>query len=539
MDTFENSLYILYGSRTGNSKAVATLAHEYAQSLGYTSILRDMQDMDFTELSQIENLLVIVSTHGEGEPPVQAEDFHEYIHKHTNLHITANYAVLGLGDSSYRYFCQTGEDIDRRFETLGGKRQLPLVKCDIDFEETAKNWVLDVIKAFEKHLTVANKTVKEGFVFDLKLDDHSNSAYKAELLHKEMLTAEDSSKKVLHVSLSLKNSGINYLPGDAIGVYGTNSRSLVDELLKTLNFDKAYPVKDKERTRLLKDVLIHDYELTLITPLVVRNYAAIVDNMELNKLIEDNKKLEAYTEEHDIIDLVSDFPGELNVEQFLSILRKLGQRLYSIASSREHVGEQADITVKIIENKNKQRMRNGVCSSFLWNRLDVGDMVPVTLETINKFRLPDEDDKPVIMISAGTGIAPFRGFLQERAAKKAKGKNWLIFGERHRQTDFLYEEELQSYQQSGVLNKLSTAFSRDQKNKVYVNHVIEQQAKDIISWLEQGAIIYVCGSKDKLAVSVRQSLIDILSKQKAIDDTQSLAYLEQLKANKQYQEEVY
>lgn len=539
MNTYKDTLYILFGSRTGNSKSVAVLADEYAKSLGYNSVLRDMQEMDFNELQQIENLMVVVSTHGEGEPPVQAESFYEYIHSDAIKSLSARYAVLGLGDSSYRYFCQTGEDIDKRLQELGGQRLMPLVKCDIDFEETAKNWVLDAFKTFEGILPVVNAPVKEGFVFDLKLGHNLNSAYKAELLQKTMLTGENSTKKILHVSLSLKNSGMDYEPGDAIGVYGINSRSLVDELLKTLGFDKAYPVQVKEETRLLKELLIHEYELTMITPLVVRNYAEIVNNKALNALIADDNLLASYAEERDVMDLVSDYPGEITVEQLLGVLRKLSQRLYSVASSRLSVGEQADLTVKIIENRPDHRVHKGVCSSFLWNRLDVGDRVPVTLETIAKFRLPDDDNTPIIMIGAGTGMAPFRGFLQERDARQANGKNWLLFGERNKDTDFLYHDELMDFQKRGVLAKVSTAFSRDQAEKLYVNQIIEEKAKEVLEWLDDGAIMYVCGSKDKLAVSVRNSLIKVIGQHKQLDEKQAVAYLDKLKANKQYQEEVY
>ena len=539
MDKYKDTLYVLYGSRTGNAKAVAVLAHEYAKSLGYATVLGDMQDFDCEELQYIENLLITVSTHGEGEPPVQAEGFYEQVHSTAVSSVKAKYAVLGLGDSSYRYFCQTGEDLDKRLATLGGQSVMGLVKCDIDFEETAKEWVRDAFVAFKGILPVVNKVDSAGFTFELKSGNNPNSAYRAELLEKKMLTTADSSKKVLHVSLSLKNLGIEYIPGDAIGVYGTNSRAFVDELLQALKFDKAYPVKVNEETHLLKNRLIHEYELTLITPLVIRKYAALVQHKALDRLLDNEAQLEAYAAEGDVLDLVLDFPGQISVEDFLSVLRKLNQRLYSVASSRAAVGDRADITVKVIENNHGERSRNGVCSSFLWNRLDVGDKVPITLETIAKFRLPEDDNVPVVMISAGTGIAPFRAFLQERSARQAKGNAWLIFGERNSKSDFLYQEELLAYKSSGVLSELSTVFSRDQDQKRYVSHVIEENGAALIEQLENGAVIYVCGSKDTLAVTVRQSLLRIFAKYLKKDAEQALAYFEALKANKQYQEEVY
>ncbi|WP_289054471.1 diflavin oxidoreductase [Carboxylicivirga marina] len=539
MSQYKDTLHIVYGSRTGNAKSVAVLADKYAKSLGYQSTLVAMPDMDYQELAKIENLVVIVSTHGEGEPPVQAEGFYDFLHSESINSVKAKYAVLGLGDSSYRYYCQTGEDISQRLGELGGEIMLPLVKCDIDFEETAKQWVLDVFEAFKPVLPVLHKPMKDGFTFDLKLDGDTHSAYKAELLEKRLLTSSDSTKKVLHVSLSLKNSGMDYLPGDAIGVYGTNSRMYVDELLLALNVDKAYPIKDKETTRLLKDVLIHDYELTLITPLVVQKYADISQNQALNQLLDDTQKLEKYAAEKDVLDMVMDYPGVYSVEEFLGVLRKLSQRLYSVASSKSQVGEQADITVKVIENADDKRTRNGVCSSFLWHRLDVGDMVPVTLESISKFRLPEDDNVPIVMIGAGTGVAPFRGFLQERFARDARGKNWLMFGERNSQSDFLYKDDLTDLQNKGMLHELNTAFSRDQNEKIYVSHIIEERAANLLDWIENGAVVYVCGSKDKLAASVRNSFVKILSNHHGINSDEAKRRLEQLKANKQFQEEVY
>jgi len=539
MDQLKDTLYVLYGSRTGNAKAVAVLAYDYALSLGYKAVLQDMQDMNYQELENIEHLLVIVSTHGEGEPPVQAEGFYDFIHTDEVKSVGANFAVLGLGDSSYRYFCQTGKDIDKRLKDLGGNAIMEPESCDIDFEETAKAWVKNVFNSLEGKIPVVNKPKKDGFTFELNLGDGSLSAFKAELLEKKLLTTADSSKKVLHVSLSLKNSGIDYYPGDAIGVYATNSRSFVDELLRKLEFDKAYPVEYKDGVRMLKDLLVHEYELSLLTPVVINKYAEIVSDESLQELVADGDKLNKYAVENDVLDLVADFPGTFTVEQFVGTLRKLSQRLYSVASSRNEVGEQADITVKIIENSDVKRTRNGVCSSFLWNRLDVGDMVPVALESIPKFRLPEDLTKPVIMIGAGTGIAPFRGFLQDREALGAKGKNWLIFGERNSTSDFLYQDELIDFQQKGLITEFSTAFSRDQEKKVYVSHVIEQKADMLMEWLNDGAIVYVCGSKDNLAKSVRESFVRILADSKKLSETDAQAEFESLKSNKQYLEEVY
>lgn len=534
-----DTLFILYGSRTGNAKSVAQLAYEYAQHLGYEAVLEDMQEFDFSKLEQIKNLLVTVSTHGEGEPPVQAEGFYEFIHgPDAPASLDFRYAVAGLGDSSYRYYCQTGKDLDKRFEALGAQRVLEVESCDIDFEEAAKNWVVKAMEAFKPHLSVTHAPGKDGFVFELRLQD-SDSHYKAELLDKRLLTGPGSTKKVLHVSLSLRNSGIEYLPGDAIGVHGANSRLFVDELLKTLGYDKAYPVKTKDRVRLLKEVLINDYELTMITPLVMKKYAELAQNEALDRLLQDTEKTKAYADRHDILDLVTTFPAKLTVEQFLTVLRKLSPRLYTVASSLQHQPDTVDITVKVIENEDKKRTRHGVVSSFLWHRLDIGDKVPLSLEKIEKFKLPENDDTPVIMIAAGTGIAPYRGFLQDRKNRQAKGQNWLIFGERNRRSDFLYEDEFNDYLNEGFLDRVDTAFSRDQEQKVYVGHLIEDFADEIAGWMNSGAILYVCGSKNRMAKDVRKALENVFRKKLQLNATAARRHLDTLKSQKRYQEEVY
>ena len=535
----DNTLHILTGSRTGNASSVAELTFGYFKHFGYDVVHSDMQEFDFTLFPEIRNLIVVVSTHGEGEPPVQAESFYEYLHgADSPASMDFRYAVCGLGDSSYRYYCQTGKDIDKRLEELGGNRLVGMVSCDIDFEETAMNWVKTAVAAFKIHLKPIMEPKNKSFNFVLKQDGKSD-IYNARILQKKLLTGPDSSKKVLHVSLSLKNSGMEYEPGDTLAIFGTNSRLFVDELLSTMKFDKTYPVKKNGNIRMLKDLLIHDYDLTLITPLMIRKYARLTGKKEMMIWMQDDEAVQNYTERHDIIDLVTDFPYRPTVEEFLSILRKLNPRKYSVASSRKINEETADITVKVIENKGPRRTRHGVVSSLLWERLEEGDKVPVELEPIPKFRLPEDPDTPVIMVCAGTGIAPFRGFLQERKALRSKGKNWLFFGDRNRKSDFLYEEDLQTFVKENYLNRLTTAFSRDHNTPVYVSHRMEELGADIVEWLEKGAIIYVCGSKTKLSRSVSKSIITLLKINAGMDRKEASEYFENLKKERRYVKEVY
>jgi len=486
-----------------------------------------MQDFDPVLLKDIRNLMIVVSTHGEGEPPVQAESFYDFLHgPEAPERMDTRYAVCGLGDSSYRFYCQTGKDIDKRLEEMGGKRLMEMESCDIDFEETAIKWVKKVVEVFEPYLHRVKKPGSGPFSFSLNQDNKAG-AYTARILEKKQLTGKRATRKVLHVSLDLKNSGLEYEPGDTLAVYGSNSRLYVDELIFVLGFDRTFPVKTKGKVRMLKDVLVHDYDLTLITPLMIRKYAKVTGDNILSEWLADEERVQEYAERHDIIDLVTDFPAPLEVIPFLSVLRKLNPRKYSVASSRKFSGEKADITVRVIENEGDGRTRYGVVSSLLWERLDKGDTVPVNLEPIPRFRLPEDPAKPVIMIGAGTGIAPFRGFLQERKATGSEGKN------------FLYEDELRTFLDENCLDKLSTAFSRDQDEPVYVSHRLEEEGEEVMHWLDEGALIYVCGSKSGMAVSVRRSMLTILKKHGNGDPGGAKDQFERLRKEGRYVEEVY
>jgi len=541
MGALQNKLNILYGSRTGNSKAVAILAEEYAKHLGLDCESESMDKFRFEKLKNIKNLMVVVSTHGEGEPPVPAEDFHAFVHgdsapKMENMH----YAVLGLGDSSYRYFAQTGVDFDLQFEKLGAKRLLPVEKCDIDFEEKSKNWVKKTVDKFAEILPKQKQVESKDFIFELKLDDGlQHNAYRATLLKKELLNGEKASHPTMNVTFSLKDSGLDFHPGDLVGIYASNSRLLVDQLIKKMKLDPTMLVGSQENKKMLKIALINDYELTVITPVVLEKYAKLVKNNKLNKLLQDEVQVNKYIEHSDVLDMVSDFQGEFELNDFLNCLRKLTPRLYSAASYMPGGKEKVDLTIRIVKKKHNDREHAGVCSSYIWKRVEVGETAPIFVEKNARFRLPEDLNASVIMISAGTGIAPFRSFLQYRDAHQANGKNWLFFGERNSVTDFFYKDELMNYQEKGLLTKLDTAFSRDSEQKHYIYHRLLEEGTEVYEWLEKGAFIYICGNKRTMANDVRNALSDIIRIQGNLTKEQTDKFIKRLRADKRLQEDIY
>lgn len=439
--TSDSVLYVIYGSRTGNSKAAATLAHEYADYLGMQTELLDMKKFRFATLKRMKNILIAVSTHGEGDPPAVVEEFYHFMHSSEAPSMNGvNFSVLALGDSSYKDFCKTGWDFRKRMLELGAREISPLVECDIDYEENAKRWVTEAVTAFEKVLPKTKKRENREFAFELnKPELEQGNAFYAKVLEKKLLTSEKFKKRTLHFSLSMENFGTKFYPGDSFGVYTANSRFLVDKLLKKLRFDGAHSVGSENSPKLLKEALVSDYEITLVTPVVLKKYAEIADNQDLNQLLKDEGKMKVFCENHDVLDLATMFPGDFTPESFLSCLRKLSPRLYSVASSPLVFPNELHLTAGVIDYELKRRRHKGVCSSFLKERTEIGDSIPVFYEPNETFRLPEDVSVPVIMIATGTGIAPFRAFLQEREHKQARVKTGFFLATGIREVIFCTE----------------------------------------------------------------------------------------------------
>lgn len=543
--SYAKSLTILYGSQTGNAKSVAQEFKAKLDALNIPATIVSMADYKQKQLKTESYVVIIVSTHGIGEAPDDAVALHSFLagKKAPKLN-DLNFAVLGLGDTSYEFFCQTAKDFDKRLQDLGATRITDRVDCDVDYDADVAAW-FDTIT----HQVKDELSAKSSQSVIPSLNAHPSAAvasqytkklpYTATLLESQKITGRDSVKDIRHIEISLENSGIQYRPGDALGVWFKNDINLVDELTALLGLQGDTSVNWSGDDYNFNDALINKLELTQSYPTFVTKYAKYANNIELNALLDDKSVLREYLSQRQIIDVVRQYPAKLNAQQFVDTLRMMTPRLYSIASSQAEVDDEVHLTVALVEYDAHGYAHQGGASSFLSTRLDEGGEVNVFVEKNDNFRLPDDGNTPVIMIGPGTGIAPFRAFMQQREAEEASGENWLFFGNPNYTQDFLYQTEWQRFVKDGVLNKVSLAFSRDQEQKIYVQHRMLEQGAEIYQWLEQGAHIYVCGDANHMAKDVQDALVQIVIAHGAKSDEQAEQYISDLRRAKRYQKDVY
>jgi sulfite reductase (NADPH) flavoprotein alpha-component len=541
------SLTILFGSQTGNARHVAEALAKQAQGKGITAKVVDMAEYKTSQLKNEQYLVIVTSTYGEGEPPENAIGLHNFLFSKKAPKLTGlKYAVLGLGDTSYEFFCKTAQDFDSRLTELGAVSVQARADLDVDYQAQADSWSTEVITKLEPELKASAAPSAQVIAWpgsDTTAGSVSQynkqNPFAAELYTNQKITGRDSTKDVRHIEISLAGSGLSYQPGDALGVYFTNDEALVRELLLLTAIARDTPVTLGAETLTIEQALTEQLELTQSYPAFAEKYAAATGNTALADLAADKTALRAYLNERQIIDIVRDHPGLLSAQQLADALRKQQPRLYSIASSQAEVEDEVHLTVAVVRYDAYGQRHLGGASGFLAERLAEGEKVKVFVEHNNNFRLPQSDDTPVIMIGPGTGIAPFRAFLQERDARGASGKNWLFFGNPHFTQDFLYQLELQSYLKRGVLSKLDVAFSRDQAAKVYVQDKLRKHGAEVWRWLQDGAHLYICGDANRMAKDVQQALIDIVQQYggKTADEAQH--YLDELRVAKRYQKDVY
>lgn len=540
-------LTILYGSQTGNAKGVASKLKEQAESRGLTAKLVNMADYKPTALKKEKFITVVVSTYGEGEPPEDAESLHEFLTTKKAPKLDGvKVAVIGLGDSSYEFFCQTAKDFEERFNKLGAETIFQRADLDVDYDDEAAKWIDGALDAFEPDLK-AQQQASGGQVVAMPFGAAAPAAsqytkqnpFAAELSVVQKITGRDSTKDVRHVEISLEGSDITYTPGDSLGVYFLNDEVLVDEVLALTQIDASSTVKLGDEELSIRDALIEKLELTQSYPGFVEKYATATGNPELLKLVEDKAAMREYIEPRQIFDIIRQNPAQLEAQTLVDCLRKLQARLYSIASSQAEVEEEVHLTVGLVEFDAFGSEHLGGCSGYLARRAEEGCKVKVFSEHNDNFRLPANDETPIIMVGPGTGIAPFRAFLQERDAREASGKNWLFFGNPHFTQDFLYQVEIQGYLKSGLLTKVDVAFSRDQAEKVYVQDKLRKNSQEVFAWLEAGAHFYICGDANRMAKDVHQALVDIIKENSGKDDEQAEQYLKDLRSANRYQKDVY
>lgn len=536
----KSKLTILYGTHTGRSKTIAANLAGKLGASGVEVLTVALDEYKTRQLATETNIVFIVSTHGEGEPPAMAEDFHKFITgKRAPQLQNLNYSVVALGDKSYKLFCQTGVDIDQALSALGAKEILPILKLDVDFEDETDRWINEFAAIFSKKYSDAipshsiQNTSAEGGLYTRK------NPFIATVLDKVKITGRDSDKEVYHVELSLENSGITYEPGDSVGILANNPPTLVEAILRQTGFSGTENINLKETEYLLKDALSDRLEITVLNRDVIKKYQQKTENAELLKIIEDDRQLDGYLYGHDVLDLLEEFPFAFSAQEFVDVLRNIPARLYSISSSQAAVGDEVHITVATVRYTRRERQRSGACSSYLADQIEIDSKVSIFIEKNPAFKLPANDDTPVILVGAGTGVAPYRAFLQHREANNQKGKTWLFFGERRFQSDFLYQIEWQKLLKDGYLEKIDLAFSRDQDEKIYVQHRLVEKQKEIYNWLKNGANIYLCGDMKQMARDVQDTLLKIFETEGGMSQEKALEYLKQLKKENRFQMDVY
>ena len=536
------TLTILFGSQTGNAKGVAKALAAQAQAEGLTVDLKSMSDFKPKSIKNITHLLIVASTNGEGEAPDDAIALHEFLaSKKAPKLDSLQYSVLALGDTSYEFFCQTGKDFDEYLSNLGAKQITPRVDCDVDYDADAKAWS-DTIITKAKALLGSESTPTNVVAMPTAgaVSEYTKQApYAAELSLSQKITGRDSAKDVRHIEIDLADSGITYQAGDALGVWFENDTTLVAELIAALNLSADDKVEIEGTSLSLAEALTSKLEITQTAVNFVSFWADKSQDKHLLSLSEDKNSAREYAGNHQIIDVVKSAPAVITAQDFADALRKITPRLYSIASSQAEVEEEVHLTVGLVEYNENDQLRSGGASSFLGKRLEEGVTVKVFIEHNDNFRLPANGDTPVIMIGPGTGIAPFRAFMQEREATEASGDNWLFFGDQTFTQDFLYQVEWQGYLKSGLLTNIDLAFSRDQAEKIYVQDRLREKASEIFAWLERGAHLYICGDMSRMAKDVELALVDIISEHGKLSTEQAQDYLKELRNAKRFQKDVY
>ncbi|MCG7493266.1 sulfite reductase flavoprotein subunit alpha [Thalassobius sp. Cn5-15] len=530
-------LDILFGTQTGNAETVAEDAATLARTRGFTPRLAEMDDVSMEQLAAMQNVIIVVSTYGEGEMPDNAHQFWGALSASTAPRLEAlNYGVLALGDTSYDEFCQAGKLVDTRLEQLGAKRLAARVDCDVDFEDAAEAWIAATIPdagSIAAAVPVADATPKAE-----KSGWGRKNPYLATTLDNRVVSGADSAKEIRHIAFDLGDSGMTYEAGDALCVMPVNNPTLVQGWLDRLSAGADTDIGG----RALGDLLTTGLEIMTPSRDLIRAIEPLAHNDELSHVVGngDKEALDAYLWGKDALDLLNLAPDlALDPAEVVNWLKPLQHRAYSISSSpKAHPGE-VHLTVAAVRWMHDNRAHGGVCSTFLADHMPAGEQTGIFMSPNKSFRVPEDDSVPMIMVGPGTGIAPFRAFLEERRERGANGANWLFFGDQHRASDFIYEDEISAFSASGLLSRLDLAFSRDQAEKVYVQHRMAENGKDLFAQLEEGGYFYVCGDATRMARDVDDALHQIVATHGGLSQDGAVAYVNALKRDKRYVRDVY
>lgn len=539
------TITLISASQTGNARRLAEQLRDNLVANKLNVDLLSASEYKFKQIHKATTLIIIASTQGEGEPPEEAIAFYKYLKSKKAAQMKeTSFAVLSLGDSSYEQFCQAGKDFDERIAQLGATRLLPRVDADVEYQDIANEWITGLTEVLKARVPTQSTQVlqqtQSGTTDTVEASIyHRDAPFTATLLTNQKITGRNSDKDIRHIEISLEGSDLQYQPGDALGVWFDNATEKVDELIALLWLKGDEPVTVKSHTVTLKEALLHHCELTQNSAPIVKAYAQLTRHEDLLSLIADKAQLQQYAEKNPINEMVRQYCAQPTAQDFIDILRPITPRLYSIASSQQEVEDEVHLTLGVVRYAVNGRTYAGGASGFLADRVEEGSAINIFIEKNDHFRLPSNSNAPVIMIGPGTGIAPFRSFMQQRESEGATGKNWLFFGNPHFVEDFLYQVEWQRYVKSGLLTHIDLAWSRDQADKIYVQDKLRERGDEVWQWLQQGAYLYVCGDASRMAKDVEQALLEIVIKHGNKDIDEADEYLSELRLERRYQRDVY
>ncbi len=534
-------LHILFGSQTGNAEALAQTAAKAARAKGLVPVVQALGEVDLEVFATMRHVLIVTSTYGEGEMPDNAQLFWQALSASTAPRLEQmHFAILAIGDTGYDGFCQAGKFFDMRLEQLGAKRVFDRIDCDIDYEEPSSAWIGDAMPQFAASAGSSGTVLESAPEAPVIPGSNKQNPYAAALATNKRLSGESSAKDIRHFEFDLTDSGLKYEAGDALGVIPVNDAELVTLLLSELKADYETPVPGFDRN--LGDLLTYQFEISEPSRKLIEWVGQHTANQELLHVLQHDDKdtLANWLWGKDTLDLLQlELKRSLSVPELVAMLRPLQHRAYSISSSSKTHPNQVHLTIASVRYHSGGRERKGVCSTYLAERVRRGEKPAIFISPNKAFRVPANGNAPLIMVGPGTGIAPFRAFLQERQSTGADGKNWLFFGDQHQEHDYIYEDELSGWQQSGLLTHLDLAFSRDQEEKIYVQNRMLEKGAELYAWLQEGAYFYVCGDASRMAKDVDAALYEVVRQFGGLSSERAAAYIDQLKKDKRYLRDVY